>query len=142
MNSIAIALSSLAAIPFSLRPSRTSVPIAALLIFAVSAGARAEDVARAAAKDALIVRTLLRLPGVDLSAKPEAKAALLAAFGDAEGDASSIWSSSRSSSLRETKDELLKLAIEQGGQHAGREGGGVAGQVRRARAIGQGHCRS
>ena len=49
------------------------------------------------AKDALIVRTLLRLPGVDLSDEARGEGGASAAFGDDAGEASSIWRSSRSS---------------------------------------------
>jgi len=64
------------------------------------------------AKDALIVRTLLRLPGVDLSQKPEAKAALLR-YLEGEKGTEKYLEIVEKFALRETKDELLKLAIEQ-----------------------------
>lgn len=64
------------------------------------------------AKDALIVRTLLRLPGVDLSQKPEAKAALLR-YLEGEKGSDKYLEIVEKFSLRETKDELLRLAVEQ-----------------------------
>ncbi|MDX1947195.1 MAG: c-type cytochrome [Pirellulaceae bacterium] len=65
------------------------------------------------AKDALIVRTLLRLPGVDLSQKPEAKAALLRHLETEKGTEKYLELVGKFQ-LRETKDELLRLALEQG----------------------------
>ena len=64
------------------------------------------------AKDARIVRTLLRLPGVDLADKPEAKAALLRYLAEQKGTDEYLQIAEKFS-LRETKDELLRLAIEQ-----------------------------
>ncbi len=64
------------------------------------------------AKDALIVRTLLRLPGVDLNQKPEAKAALLRYLDGAKGTEKYLEIVEKFS-LRETKGELLRLAAEQ-----------------------------
>ena len=53
------------------------LPSCLLLVLALSrVGVVAED-AEQRAKDAVIVRTLMRLPGIDLSSKPDAKAALL-----------------------------------------------------------------
>jgi putative heme-binding domain-containing protein len=123
MNSIAIALSSLAAIPFSLRPS---VPIAALLIFAMSAGATSADEISPAqrAKDALIVKTLLRLTNVDLSTKPEAKAALLRHLETLKGTEQYLELIEKFG-LREAKDELLKLAVEQSETTAGVKAAGL-----------------
>jgi putative heme-binding domain-containing protein len=72
----------------------------------------AQDDAQAA-KDALIVRTLLRLPGSDLSDKPGPKAALLRYLKTEQGTPRYLELVEKFS-LRETKDELLRLAIEQG----------------------------
>jgi putative heme-binding domain-containing protein len=72
---------------------------------------RAEDPAQRA-KDALIVRTLLRLPGVDLSAKPDAKAALLRHLETLRGGEQYLEIVEKFK-LRETKDELLRLAIDE-----------------------------
>ncbi|MCI0360030.1 MAG: c-type cytochrome [Planctomycetaceae bacterium] len=77
--------------------------------FALKAGAQ-DDAQRA--KDALIVRTLLRLPGVDLSQKPEAKAALLR-YLEGEKGTEKYLEIVEKFALRETKDELLRLAVEQ-----------------------------
>lgn len=101
----------------SLRPT---VPIAILLTFAVRPwGASAEEASPAQrAKDALIVKTLLRLPGVDLSAKPEAKAALLRHLETLKGSEQYVELVEKFS-LREAKQELLKLALEQSETTAG-----------------------
>src|SRR5262245_30018974 len=69
-----------------------------------------EDAQRA--KDALIVRTLLRLPGVDLSTKPEAKASLLR-YLEHEKGTEKYFEIVEKFSLRETKGELLRVAIGQ-----------------------------
>jgi putative heme-binding domain-containing protein len=64
------------------------------------------------AKDAIIVRALLRLPGVDLSTKPEAKAALLRHLETIRG--SEQWLEIvEKFKLRELKEELLRMALEQ-----------------------------
>src|SRR5687768_5863822 len=99
--------------PFSLRLLRASLPIAALLIVGMFGGrASAEEVSPAQrAKDALIVKTLLRLKNVDLSEKPEAKAALLRHLESLHGTDQYLELVERFA-LREVKDELLNLAIE------------------------------
>ena len=76
------------------------------------------------AKDALIVKTLLRLTNVDLSTKPEAKAALLRHLETLQGTEQYLELVERFG-LRETKDELLKLAIEQGEATAGVKAAGL-----------------
>src|SRR6187402_1031768 len=65
------------------------------------------------AKDAIVVRTLLRLPGVDLNSKPEAKAALLRHLQTIRGSEQYLDIVEKFK-LRETKNELLRLALEQG----------------------------
>ncbi|HEX5106398.1 MAG TPA: c-type cytochrome [Pirellulaceae bacterium] len=88
-------------------------------------GASAEEVSAAQrAKDALIVKTLLRLPGVDLSAKPEAKAALLRHLETLAGTDQYLELVEKFN-LREAKDELLKLAVEQGESTAGVKAAGL-----------------
>jgi putative heme-binding domain-containing protein len=111
---------------FSLRPWRASVPIAALLFLAMLAGrASAEDVSpEQRAKDARIVRTLLRLPGVDLADKPEAKASLLRYLAEQKGTEEYLQIAEKFS-LRETKEELLRLAIEQGDSTLGVKAAGL-----------------
>ncbi len=84
---------------------------------------RAQDDAQRA-KDARIVRTLLRLPGVDLSDKPEAKAALLRYLEEQKGTEEYLQIVEKFS-LRETRDELLRLAIEQGDNTLGVKGAGL-----------------
>lgn len=76
------------------------------------------------AKDALIVKTLQRLPGVDLSSKPEAKAALLRHLATIAGGDEYLTLVEKFN-LRETKDELLKLAIEKGDSTAGVKAAGL-----------------
>src|SRR5262245_45386603 len=65
------------------------------------------------AKDAIVVRTLLRLPGVDLSNKPEQKAAVLRHLETLRGS-EQFLDLAEKFQLRETKDELLRLLVEQG----------------------------
>ena len=87
--------------------------LAILFVFLVailSAPLLAQDDAQAA-KDALIVRTLLRLPNTDLSDKPGPKAALLRYLSTEKGTPRYLELVEKFS-LRETKDELLRLAIE------------------------------
>src|SRR4051812_41303107 len=72
--------------------------------------ASADDDAQRA-KDAIVVKALLRLPGVDLSSKPEAKAALLRHLETIRG--SEQWLEiAEKFKLRELKEELLRLALE------------------------------
>ena len=110
----------------SLRPLRPSVPVAALLTIQVLVGwASADEVSTAQrAKDALIVKTLLRLQGVDLSAKPEAKAALLRHLETLKG-AEQYLELVEKFNLRETGDELLKQAVEQSETTAGVKAAGL-----------------
>src|SRR5438552_3167011 len=83
----------------------------ASLMFAPAVVLRAEDDAQRA-KDAIVVKTLLRLPGIDLSTKPEAKAALLRHLATIRG--SEQWLEIvEKFKLRELKDDLLRLALEQ-----------------------------
>ena len=81
-----------------------------LVLFVAILPVAAQDDAQKA-KDALIVRTLLRLPGIDLSQKPEAKAALLRHLMTLQGTEQYVEIAGKFE-LRETKDELLRLAIE------------------------------
>jgi putative heme-binding domain-containing protein len=83
----------------------------ALLAAIFAAAAPVQDDAQRA-KDALVVRTLLRLPGVDLSQKPEAKAALLRYLEGQKGTEKYLEIVEKFA-LRETKGELLRLAVEQ-----------------------------
>jgi len=84
------------------------------LVFFVAilpAALRADDAAQKA-KDAIVVRTLLRLPGVDLSTKPEAKAALLRHLETIRGSEQYLEIAEKFK-LRECAGELLKLAAEE-----------------------------
>jgi putative heme-binding domain-containing protein len=85
-----------------------------LAVVCASASVAQEDAQDDAqrAKDALIVRTLLRLPGVDLSQKPEAKAALLRYLAHEQGTEKYLEIVEKFT-LRETRDELLRLTAEQ-----------------------------
>ncbi len=87
-------------------------PLPLFALFVAILPAAAQDDAQKA-KDALIVRTLLRLPGIDLSQRPEAKAALLRHLRTLQGREQFVEIAGQFQ-LRETKDELLRLAIEQG----------------------------
>jgi len=79
-----------------------------VVILPAAAGAQ-DDAQRA--KDAILVRTLLRLSGVDLSSKPDAKAALLRHLQTIRGS-DQYFDIIEKFKLRETKDELLRLALE------------------------------
>jgi hypothetical protein len=68
---------------------------------------RADDPAQRA-KDAIVVRALLRLPGIDLSNKPEQKAALLRHLETLKGSEQYLDIVEKFQ-LRETKAELLRL---------------------------------
>jgi putative heme-binding domain-containing protein len=85
---------------------------AVLLLAAVCGGPAAAQDAAQRAKDALIVRTLLRLPSVDLAARPEAKAALLRYLATERGTERYLELVEKFS-LRESKPELLRLVVEQ-----------------------------
>jgi putative heme-binding domain-containing protein len=63
------------------------------------------------AKDAVIVRALMRLPGIDLSAKPEAKAALLRHLSTIKGT-DAYFELIEKFKLREVSPELLEIAVE------------------------------
>jgi putative heme-binding domain-containing protein len=81
------------------------------LLLALSPAALLADDAAQRAKDAVIVRTLLRLPGIDLSSKPEAKAALLRHLETIRGSEQYLELVEKFK-LRETSEELLRLALE------------------------------
>ena len=83
----------------------------------------AEDSAQRA-KDAIVVRALLRLPGIDLSNKPEQKASLLRHLETVRGSEQYLDIVEKFQ-LRETKDELLKLAVEQGDGSLGVKAAGL-----------------
>jgi putative heme-binding domain-containing protein len=90
------------------------LPLSCLFVFFVAilpAAASADDAVQKA-KDALIVRTLLRLPGVDLSTKPEAKAALLRHLETIRGSEQYLEIVEKFK-LRECAGELLKLAADE-----------------------------
>ena len=74
------------------------------------------------AKDARIVQTLLRLSNVDLSTKPEAKAALLRHLAAVKGsDAAAYLELVGRFELKETRVELLRLAVENSDNTTGAE---------------------
>lgn len=76
------------------------------------------------AKDAIVVKALLRLPEVDLSTKPEAKAALLRHLETIRG--SEQWLEIvEKFKLRELKDELLRLALENADSSPGVKAAGL-----------------
>lgn len=99
----------------ALRPLRSSVCHLLFSVFLVTCACStsAEEVSPAQrAKDALIVKTLLRLANVDLNAKPEAKASLLRHLATIPGTDQYLELVEKFS-LREANDELLRLAVEQ-----------------------------
>src|SRR5438094_7200726 len=76
------------------------------------------------AKDAIVVRALMRLPGVDLSAKPEAKAALWRHLETVKGSEQYLELVEKFK-LLEAKDELLRLALEQADSTLGVKAAGL-----------------
>jgi putative heme-binding domain-containing protein len=99
---------------------------------------RADDAAQRA-KDAIVVRALLRLPGVDLNARPEAKAALLRHLQTIRGSEQYLDIVEKVK-LRESADELLRLVIEQADSTLGVKAAGLLLKLnereRLAKAIG------
>ena len=74
------------------------------------------------AKDARIVQTLLRLSNVDLSTKPEAKASVLRYLETVkDSDEARYLELVARFELKETRDELLRLAVEQSDNNTGVE---------------------
>jgi putative heme-binding domain-containing protein len=96
--------------------SRSCIVVLASALLASPAFA-ADDPAKRA-KDAIIVRTLARLPGIDLSSKPEAKAALLRHLETIRG--SEQWLTLvEKFQLRGLKGEALALALAEGDSSLG-----------------------
>jgi putative heme-binding domain-containing protein len=94
--------------------------VVAIYFLCVSAPLRetfADDAAQRA-KDAIVVKALLRLPGVDLSSKPEAKAALLRHLETLKGTDQYLDIVDKFK-LREAKNELLRLAVDESETAAG-----------------------
>jgi len=86
--------------------------VVAALVAGLSTLAPAEDAAQRA-KDAIVVRTLLRLRGDSLENRPEAKAALLRHLETLRGSQQYLEIVERFK-LRECADELLRLALAEG----------------------------
>src|SRR5262245_47163075 len=88
------------------------LPISCMsLLLALSPSALFADDAAQRAKDALIVRTLMGVPGIDLRSKPDAKAALLRHLETIRGSEQYLELVEKFK-LRETRDELLRLTLE------------------------------
>jgi putative heme-binding domain-containing protein len=83
----------------------------------------AEDAAQRA-KDAIVVRALMRLSGVDLNGKPEAKAALLRHLETVKGTEQYLELVEKFK-LREASEELLRLALEQSDRTEGVKAAGL-----------------
>jgi putative heme-binding domain-containing protein len=83
----------------------------------------AQDAAQQA-KDARIVRALLRLPAIDLADKPEAKAALLRYLDQQRGTAEYLQIVEKFG-LRDSKQELLRLAIDEADSTLGVKAAGL-----------------
>jgi putative heme-binding domain-containing protein len=94
-----------------------------LLVVIATPPVCAEDDAQRA-KDAIVVRALMRLPGVDLSAKPEAKAALLRHLKTMKGTDQYLELVEKFK-LRESSNELLRLALEQSDSTLGVKAAGL-----------------
>lgn len=109
----------------SLRPCSCLLAFfAAIAPLAALAQAQDEVSPAQRARDALLVKTLQRLPGVDLSQKPEAKAALLRHLATIAGSDEYLVLVDKFQ-LRETKDELLRLAGEQSDSTLGVKAAGL-----------------
>ena len=102
----------------------TAWSIGAVLFAFIGAPARCDDDAAQRAKDAIVVRTLTRLPGVDLNARPEAKAALLRHLETIRGTEQYLELVDKFK-LRETRDELLKLAFDDSDSTLGVKAAGI-----------------
>ncbi len=105
---------------------RESLLAAACLLLCAAAPLRdvpAEDDAQRA-KDAIVVKALMRLPGMNLSAKPDAKAALLRHLETVKGTEQYLELVEKFK-LREASDELLRLAIEQSDSTLGVKAAGL-----------------
>src|SRR4029079_18000928 len=94
-----------------------------LLVVIATPPVCAEDDAQRA-KDAIVVRALMRLPGGDLSAKPEAKAALLRHLETVNGTEQYLELVEKFK-LRESSNELLRLALEQSDSTLGVKAAGL-----------------
>jgi putative heme-binding domain-containing protein len=84
---------------------------AAGLSFCLASNCLADDDAQRA-KDALIVRTLIRLPGIDLGSKPEAKAALLRHLAAIRGS-DQFFDLVEKFQLRDSAAALLNIALDE-----------------------------
>ncbi len=93
-----------------MRPQAILLPFVFLVAALTAANHAAADAAQRA-KDAVIVRTLARLPGIDLSSRPDAKAALLRHL-ETIRDSEQYLELVEKFKLRETGDELLRLALD------------------------------
>src|SRR5262245_37760830 len=102
---------------------RYSAQFLATFVAVWSVVASADDPAQRA-KDAIIVRALLRLPGIDLSNKPEQKAALLRHLETIKGSEQYIDIAEKFQ-LRETRQELLRLTAERGDESLGMKAAGL-----------------
>ncbi|MCH8043466.1 MAG: c-type cytochrome [Planctomycetes bacterium] len=96
--------------PLSIRPVNTLFFVFASLI-AINVSRSAEVDEAQQAQDTTIVETVLRLEGFDLNSSPKAKAAVLRHLQTQRGTPRYLELVERFE-LRETADELLKLAIE------------------------------
>lgn len=95
------------------------------VVVLIALRARAGEVPPAQrAKDALIVKTLQRLPSVDLSTKPEANAALLRHLETLEGTEQYLTLVEKFR-VREASGELLRLALEGSDESIGVKAAGL-----------------
>src|SRR5688500_7869010 len=99
------------------------VPFVVFYTFLGSAAAEEASPAQRA-KDALIVKTLQRLASVDLSAKPEAKAALLRHLETQKGTEQYLTLVEKFR-VREAVSELLRLALEGSDESLGVKAAGL-----------------
>jgi putative heme-binding domain-containing protein len=102
---------------------RTAVSLGLSLVLMICS-AQAEPTAAQRAKDALIVRTLLRLSNVDLADKPDAKAALLRYLEGQRGTDKYVELAEKFN-LRETKNDLLQLALDKSDSSLGVSAAGL-----------------
>jgi putative heme-binding domain-containing protein len=93
------------------------------LVVGAQLAAPGDDAAQRA-KDAIVVRALLRLAGIDLSTKPDAKAALLRHLETIRGTEQYVEIAEKFK-LGELSDELLQQVLEQGESTLGAKAAGL-----------------
>jgi putative heme-binding domain-containing protein len=102
------------------------LPFSCLFVSSVfnSIACAAADDAAQRAKDAVVARALLRLPGIDLTSKPDAKAAVLRHLQSIQGTDQYLELADKFT-LRELKNDILQLAFDHVGSTRGVKAAGL-----------------